>query len=322
MKNQTIYTSHYNATYSFENEVGLIDTEISWISGVGKTEIIYEAIVIDINDGHNEVINFSAEGGDGKWVYWSSVNFNEVIGTIELWVKYMDKGQGSFEMYFYGDGGLLLWRSFFNSLDNKLLSDYGNGIGGTTQAEIPAISDIWYHLKWSWDCNTDKYSMWVNQIIFIDDENFRNDDDGVSLRYFKFQLSGGGGINALEGYVDAIGYSWDSNYNKVIVNTVIPNNDASPNDWLVCPEGNHWSTIDEYLTIDTNDYIHATDEENNNEDNFYMSTISSIKDNSITSITVYIYAKSLIDGSPEGNIYFKGVWQGWKDTFNVIDNWA
>ena len=52
--------------------------------------------------------------------------------------------------------------------------------------------------------------MWYNEILVVDDEPFRDDVDSDGIDAYKWQMSAGAGANSLEGYIDAVGESWDA----------------------------------------------------------------------------------------------------------------
>ena len=88
VRNQTEYSGHYPATYSFENEIGFVDTEISCFNLVSGSEPFKNATVISYNDGHSAVVRLLASGYDGGVAGWFLTN-QELMGVldIELWLN-------------------------------------------------------------------------------------------------------------------------------------------------------------------------------------------------------------------------------------------
>ena len=72
VRNQTEYSGHYPATYSFENEIGLMNEAITYCSIVSIADTIE---VLDFYEGHSEVLNVS---------YGSAFSvYNDLFGEIE-----------------------------------------------------------------------------------------------------------------------------------------------------------------------------------------------------------------------------------------------
>lgn len=204
----------YPATYSFTNEVdGTSNTGITGIYQVDITDTNGIVIIHPLNDGHRKVIKASGNGDNGAHVDFLFGTYLEV-GTIylEWWIKYIDNGQGFFRFWGHNQDWSAILYFYFNSANNRLYFAYGNGIGGTTWVFVSTFPDRWYHFRFKIDTITDKQSVWIDDVAIFIDQNF--DKDRLATSYFRnyFRLDAGGGINALEVYIDAIGYSFDSNY--------------------------------------------------------------------------------------------------------------
>ncbi|GAG83487.1 unnamed protein product, partial [marine sediment metagenome] len=57
-------------------------------------------------------------------------------------------------------------------------------------------------------CTTNKYSVWIDGVLKLDDQNFYNDQTATTLDTTQIWSA-----DAYEGYLDAIGFSWDTDYN-------------------------------------------------------------------------------------------------------------
>ena len=208
------YTPYYNATYDFNNEtLGTSGTNIGWIDTEVGTDSNYSVVVVALEDGHLNVIQFNASGDNGAYADWDTEELTSIeSGTIELWFKYIDNGVGYIRLRVYGAVSTFTYM-YIRSDANDLIIYYGDGGGGSTSSAVGIDADTWHHIRIAFDCATDTFSMWLNGILEIDDENFWNDSNDTSFRLINYRLYNGAGSNALQGFVDAIGYSWDTDYN-------------------------------------------------------------------------------------------------------------
>ena len=158
-------------------------------------------------------MKISGDGDNGTTTSIQVGAESEIDGTIELSFKYIDNGIGVLYLYFYNESSDIIGFIFINSTNNLVSAQYGNGVGGNTTVNTALASDTWMHLKWSFDCATNKQSLWLDDVIIIDNENFRTDDVATTFLKHRFLYQEGGGSNALEAYIDNIGWKWDTNYN-------------------------------------------------------------------------------------------------------------
>lgn len=192
-KNQTLYTGHYNATYSFENEQGLEDTNIPFID---ISSGAYELSIISSLNGHDEVLLYNSTGASNNF----KNNFDYLItGTIEYWILISEVSTNYWEFYLHGDNGGAVWFLFDDA--NQIRAR--DGAGFTTIYNY--IDGVWFHLKIEFDCINDIYDVYINGMLEGDDFDFMNLQ--TTMRQFHF---GGYNIDAgnYAGF-DAIGYSWD-----------------------------------------------------------------------------------------------------------------
>ena len=207
---------HYPATYSFTNElVYTMDNNINFFTtgqlGVDSNPI---AQIIATEDGHRKAIKFSADGDNGMNSYIRRILPFQISGTFELWLKFIDYGQGQYDFRLYGengDNGYLTW-IMYDSTTNDLRVTYGDGSGVNVDVDTTVSADTWVHLKMEFDCGTDTFSFWIDGIRIINNENFYDDNNLVGLTQYLPVISDGDGNNALEMWIDALGESWDDNY--------------------------------------------------------------------------------------------------------------
>ena len=232
IRNQTEFTEIYNATYSFTNEVdGTNGNDITGFSSFITTDTNGVAEIISEKDNHEKVMKISGDGINNKntQIYTDDIPAGEITGTIEVWLDIIDLGQGKLRIYWYDQASSTMTVIYINSATNLISVYYGNGAGGNSAQNFAYDPNVWIHLKYTFDCFTDKFSMYLNGIILLDDVNFDSDEDCDSIKRLRFYLEAGAGINALEVYIDALGYSWDSYYNSG--DNVIPlTNELSSNE--------------------------------------------------------------------------------------------
>ena len=204
----------YPATHNFKDEAdGTTNNDIDGLYGFSTNDTNGAVVIVASDDGHRKIVKISGDGDNGKATNIYVDPVSETSGTIEFWFKYIDNGVGTFRFYFYDQSATAMLYSLINSATNQITSYYGDGIGGADTVVSAVSADTWIHYKWTFDCATDTMSLWLDGDIEIDDENFINDLNSTTFLRHRFYLYGGGGANALEGYFDAIGYSWDTNYN-------------------------------------------------------------------------------------------------------------
>jgi len=188
--NSTDPFGHYNATYSFEGEVGETGTDIGFV------DILYDNFTVRIDDSyknHSAVMYTSTEVNNEKLYN----NFDDRdYGVIELWycVPVYDTGW-KFGLYTTGTSGNVIY------VDQDDLYFY-NIVVGSVKLKDDIVNE-WLHLKIEIDSNANEYNIWVNG----EENNFET--TGETLKYLLIWHYVSGDI----GYLDAIGFSWDATYN-------------------------------------------------------------------------------------------------------------
>ncbi|MBN1214660.1 MAG: hypothetical protein JXA99_04385 [Candidatus Lokiarchaeota archaeon] len=205
----------YCATYDFEDElVGAEGTAISFVNSMyDKYGTVY-AKITDSGDPHQYCLEMY-EGRISSTMHVQNM-FNTAIneGTVEFWwYPYQTTHTGCI------------------SLIPEEGSNYGIVIqytneGGWTYYNGQAWIDIngatysaltWHHIKISWDCDDTYYKLFINNvdvsIAHGDELYYRGDSNNFdSLLYLRFWYGWSDNTVGKELF-DAIGYSWDSNYN-------------------------------------------------------------------------------------------------------------
>ncbi len=192
----------YLATYGFEDDIGKTGTDISWV----RTNQMTDACEIVDYLGHNSVLHFKDVTDSGSL---NSVYFDSEItsGVVEAWINNPYANDWYFRMFENGGGGVSLVSLRYTSKTNIAVY-HGDGGGGMDTHNVAVIADAWIHIKVSFDCTTDTHSVWIDGVNIFTDENFGNDQTVTNIYWMNIYSA-----DFCEGYVDAIGYSWDPDYN-------------------------------------------------------------------------------------------------------------
>ncbi len=198
----TNITQHYNATYSFENDInGTVPN--GWIkTGDGVVE------VLNNYNEHDKVLNISGIGVDVVQLQNQFIDYD--YGVIEFWIynKGYTGGSGVISLYggttaselFFGGDGSITWRTFTGSYDSIGIFDL----------------NVWNHFKFSLNTTGNRnnnLSIWVNEIQYLNEGETYFDTSYFDVLFF--------GMSTVSNYViDAIGYSWDTNYS--IGDNIVP----------------------------------------------------------------------------------------------------
>lgn len=190
---------YYPATYSFENDnVG--DNPFDWetIEDGGPIEVIYSL------DNHFHVVELDDNTGAGNDCVLTQ-NFNSQIdGIVEFYFRLDSLGtlgrairledianQRAIHLkvmnneFYYRDGSNN-WHAFYSNFQ----------------------INTWYHIRIDFDCATDTFDIFVNE-----NQQGANLEFNNPVTYIENILFITGQDAIVEMHLDAIGYSWDLNYN-------------------------------------------------------------------------------------------------------------
>jgi len=189
---------YYPATYGFENET-LGSDPIEWLSerSGGTVRIVEE------EGSHKNVAKIRDIDNSGYVSFLNRFDSNKVSGTVEFWVSANDTSKA-------------FYMRILASISEKaavirIENDYIYCRGSTTWTNVKSISnDKWYHFRIEFDCSTDTYNCWIDGNLEAANYGFM-DGDISSVRDLQLYTTGAGAD--YEVYVDAVGYSWDNNYN-------------------------------------------------------------------------------------------------------------
>jgi hypothetical protein len=195
---------YYPGTYGFENDVNG-----SYPSGWIPVETTGTINVIASEGNHNKVVEFHDTGS--STVRLDQVFSNQPSGTAEFWLRSNDANQvTSFSFWSGGPGGDwgLSWL-----IENFKFQYWG---AGWTDIGASAVSNTWYHIRIDFECTSGVYQG-LNQYkwyFYIDGLCYGPYDYITNSNNFdSMSFNTGNPENGYKSYIDAIGYSWDPNYN-------------------------------------------------------------------------------------------------------------
>ena len=192
-------TGHYPATYSFTNETGLEDLDISFNSYLDSID---EAIVIDSYLEHSEVLRLYDAATGSLYHYFDDTS----VGTIEFWVDLMSGA--SVEVYLIEDG---VGYATDSRIYPETTRNYkGDGVGGSEYVNY-AVPEGWIYFRIEWDCVADTFDLFINEHQLFDDVNFLVDNDLTFINSFRFKINSAGSYGVLDGF----GESWDPDYDAL-----------------------------------------------------------------------------------------------------------
>ena len=199
-KNKT-YTEpmdgYYLATYGFESgRIGAVPNDWNDFSTgtcTSQIDVIYK--------NHTRILKLTDMDGNNAMVENNFIS--QISGTIEFWLltknislrTYMVFRNSSDQIPFY----LAVHQTFLKILyDNPLIS-----------VDVPIAVDQWYHIKTFFNCTARKVSVWINGDLKLDNGDFFANVSTLD----KLQFYTNDAESNYISYFDAIGYSWDPNYN-------------------------------------------------------------------------------------------------------------
>jgi hypothetical protein len=210
-ENKTYYTlnrGHYPGTYSFENEPNGYVTPTDWILWQlsGSQRELYAEI-----DGHKKVYGIYDPDALERRTRQIFTAGGQSTGTIEFYIRTDDvTEQSSYSFYdvFTGD---YEW-PFYIGFDGSQIVVNNNSVNILASA----LDDTWYHIR------IDFRMTGASSYLGLSDNSFRIYIDSVDKGTFNNRGSYDvlqemhmlSGIPAADHYtyIDALGYSWDSNY--------------------------------------------------------------------------------------------------------------
>jgi len=205
-------SGYYPATYGFENDESWEEPQ-DWIIVYPYHPIRY-VLVKDDFDGHNKVLDFWCNSwGDHASIYQVFENGTQEYGTIEFWVIEDIHEDFYIDLRASESASSEIIRIFIDREGNNKFEYYN----GTTYQEFASgqfSDETWFHMRIDFECDTngyqgldpDHFNLYLNGIKVVDNALFWRTTDFI--HNIKFTTGYNSGFT-----VDAVGYSWDPNYN-------------------------------------------------------------------------------------------------------------
>lgn len=197
--NNTSQIGMYNSSYTFTGESGVA---IGWVD---TSTASCSVDVIPEFQGHTYVIEL--DDVDGGQCFITNSFSNQVSGTIELWMS-VDQAT------WYNDVGCIGNAEFYFIMRIDKFQYYSGGYQDITGAPIPQDNE-WYHIRMDFECGAGAY-------LGLSPDTVRYTINGINYGDYAFATNGNF-ISSFKAqtttvdigytfYIDAIGYSWLSNY--------------------------------------------------------------------------------------------------------------
>jgi hypothetical protein len=198
-------SGYYPATYGFEDSDAGEDPKGWTVDEVGGTVSVQSEI-----GGHKNVVDiYKTSAGSGITCYIIQTFENQTSGTIEWWWR-ATSNTGRTHIQIFEDSKRLISLALHD--DTRLqYHDQGNWLDGFTYS-----ANTWYWVSMNIDMTTDTYGFSIYDEAGDlkqtgSDYTFYASSTGKNFNTIYF--STGNFISGYHHYVDAVGYSWDPDYN-------------------------------------------------------------------------------------------------------------
>ncbi|MEA3248449.1 MAG: hypothetical protein U9Q73_01960 [Nanoarchaeota archaeon] len=193
------FNNSYFADYSFFNELGLTEGDISFITG-NDGDGDCEVSVIREQDNHDYVLDFNDNNNAGQGIWFS--NFLDTSSGIVSFYIYFESVTEDTTVSLLDDsnyGPRLEWQD-----DGKLYYD-----DGSSDHEIESYSaNQWYYIKINFTTATDTFDLWIDGDLKGEDLGFDDSSvDGIDQFYIMSDVA-----EEYHFYMDAIDYSWEDDW--------------------------------------------------------------------------------------------------------------
>ncbi|MFX1360054.1 MAG: hypothetical protein ACFE8T_06900 [Promethearchaeota archaeon] len=193
---------YYPATYGFEeDQIGTSGTDITFIDSKEAGAV---ATIVAEADNHKNILRYSTPS-DFEAI-WNDLSDNQSTGTVEFWINCAETNERH-NIIIRGPMG------------NRILFDfYSNGMVQYISYSVwhPICSyeaNRWYHVKITFDCDiygdgTNDWHLWIDGLNMDGGAGYGYDGAPMKMNQVIFQGTSGANFD-----IDAVGYSWDPNYN-------------------------------------------------------------------------------------------------------------
>ncbi|MFX1442107.1 MAG: hypothetical protein ACFFHV_01725 [Promethearchaeota archaeon] len=197
-------SGYFQATYGFENDrLGNNPKDWSVYELDGNTVNVIGELA-----GHKNVVEMNDISSSYSVAINKSLNPIRGYGTVEWWWRISD-ATDLIAFRIHDNNNIFI---YFRINQDKFQYDNGSlhDIG------LVAYDNTWYHCRVDFECTTGSY-MGLSQYswcVYINGTKFGNYGFRINRdQANEIWFDGSGGLTGYTTYIDAIGYSWDPNYN-------------------------------------------------------------------------------------------------------------
>jgi len=204
----TLPDGYYFATYGFENDVN--GRSPGWFQEVGTKG--GTAKVIEELGGHKKVLELRDTSSDFVNAHVIKNLFTTPeFGSVEYWLRSDNPKLCDFRL----DNGAIANRLVTLRIAFNVLQYYN----GSDWNDVRFIeNNTWYHIRVDFECSTGNYTglsqytwrLYVNSINYGEFNFINNQNQASRIEWYTDYIFG---LQGYSYYIDAIGFSWTSNYN-------------------------------------------------------------------------------------------------------------
>jgi len=196
------YYAHYNATYSFENEIGKEGLDILFIDSIIGTDINCTIKIISKLDNHSEILELYDNNNSGNFDCYNDFGLRD-SGFLEFWIRITNNSLNNLFIGLEDNSGTL--RGYiYTDTDGQFHFQGSTNIDSNIDCNI----NTWYHIKIAFDKIPMSIDWWINTIqqtqtsyLYLEQVQLSRLTISSNINNYNFYT-----------YIDAIGYSWDSDY--------------------------------------------------------------------------------------------------------------
>ncbi len=200
-------TGNFNGTHSFENDTDYINPS-DWIddSGVGCSANTFPSKL-----NHNKILELNDTSGNVAKLKQDFPSGVQVSGSIEYWLM-VDNVVKKTNIHTENDvdGNFLLFY-----IRTSTFKHYDGAVFQTLPSSPVPKVNTWYNIRYDFECGAggytglgaDEYRIYINGLSY-GVYDLRNPSNNVEELFFTTD----GAEQDYKFYIDAIGYSWDTDY--------------------------------------------------------------------------------------------------------------
>lgn len=205
IRNISQYTNDYNGTYSFENEIGLEGTNISFVDSENFISSNGDLTIIENYNNHSSVLHAFPYTNN---VYFEHNFENRTFGVLEFW--YLTNATGTTKKILLEEMGS---DYFLELILNTTGEIYYNrsGIGLTKITDYYA--NDWIHFSIAFDVDSELFDIRINGIEYLNlNASYNPAYDYQVVNNIRFQSYNDNTDHSCLWYIDAFSYAWTPNF--------------------------------------------------------------------------------------------------------------